>query len=125
MNYRYGYVTYRHLFAGSDAGMYSYLWSKVLAMDMFDTVFKNDPLDDKAGRRYRNMVLKKGGSQDEMETLVQFLGRRPTFEAFYKSLGLNEVQRPYLSCGPEYQDMGPKMGCTAQFSTYKAVNRQG
>ncbi|KFY12550.1 hypothetical protein V491_06741 [Pseudogymnoascus sp. VKM F-3775] len=85
----YGYVTYRHLFSGSDAGMYSYLWSKVLAMDMFDTIFKKDPLDDKAGRRYRKMVLEKGGSQGEMETLVQFLGRKPTSEAFYKSLGLN------------------------------------
>ncbi|KFY34902.1 hypothetical protein V494_06375 [Pseudogymnoascus sp. VKM F-4513 (FW-928)] len=84
----YGYVTYRHLFSGSDAGMYSYLWSKVLAMDMFDTVFKKDPLDDKAGRRYRKLVLEKGGSQDEMETLAQFLGRKPKSEAFYKSLGL-------------------------------------
>lgn len=89
MNYRYGYASYRHLFSGSDAGMYSYLWSKVLALDMFDTVFKKDPLDGKAGRCYRNMVLQKGGSQDEMETLVQFLGRRPTAKSFYKSLGLN------------------------------------
>ncbi|KFY52327.1 hypothetical protein V496_08516 [Pseudogymnoascus sp. VKM F-4515 (FW-2607)] len=84
----YGYVTYRHLFAGNDAGMYSYIWSKAIAMDIFDAVFKKDPLDDKAGRRYRHMVLEKGGSQDEMETLVQFLGRRPTSEAFYRSLGL-------------------------------------
>lgn len=58
-------------------------------MDMFDAVFKKDPLSDKAGRRYRHTVLEKGGSQDEMETLVQFLGRRPTSEAFYKSLGLD------------------------------------
>ncbi|KFX96316.1 hypothetical protein V490_03394 [Pseudogymnoascus sp. VKM F-3557] len=85
----FGYTTYRHLFSGNDGGMYSYLWSKVIAMDMFDAVFKKDPLDDKAGRRYRHMVLEKGGSQDEMETLVQFLGRRPTSEAFYKSLGLD------------------------------------
>lgn len=68
--------------------MYGYIWSKVLAMDMFDTVFKKDPLDGEAGRRYRRMVLEKGGSQNEMETVVQFLGRRPTSEAFYKSLGL-------------------------------------
>jgi metallopeptidase MepB len=58
-------------------------------MDMFDSVFKKDVLDDKAGRRYRHMVLEKGGSQDEMQTLVQFLGRKPTSEAFYKSLGLD------------------------------------
>lgn len=68
--------------------MYSYLWSKVLAMDMFDTVFKHNPLDDKEGRRYRHLVLEKGGSRYEMATLVEFLGREPTPDAFYKSLGL-------------------------------------
>ncbi|KAH8906666.1 thimet oligopeptidase [Coniochaeta sp. PMI_546] len=83
-----GYATYRHLFSGSDAGLYSYLWSKVLAMDMFDTVFKQNPLDEKVGRRYRHFVLEKGGSQDEMDTVVQLLGRKPTSEAFYRSLGL-------------------------------------
>lgn len=57
-------------------------------MDMYDTVFKQDPLDDKAGRRYRHLVLEKGGSQDEMETLVRFLGRKPTYACFYRSLGL-------------------------------------
>jgi metallopeptidase MepB len=55
---------------------------------MFDMAFKKDPLDDKVGRRYRHMVLEKGGSQDEMETLVQFLGQKPSSEAFFASLGL-------------------------------------
>ncbi|KAL2138117.1 hypothetical protein VTI28DRAFT_7463 [Corynascus sepedonium] len=84
----YGYASYRHLFSGSDAGMYSYLWSKVLAMDMFDTAFKRNPLDDNEGRRYRHLVLEKGGSRDEMATLVEFLGREPKPDAFYKSIGL-------------------------------------
>ena len=34
------------------------------------------------------MVLEKGGSQDEMKTLEDFLGRAPSTEAFYKELGL-------------------------------------
>ncbi|KAB5523997.1 hypothetical protein GE09DRAFT_1043450 [Coniochaeta sp. 2T2.1] len=84
----HGYASYRHLFSGADAGMYGYLWSKMLAMDMFDTVFKQNPLDDIAGRRYRHIVLEKGGSQDEMETFVQFLGRKPSSDAYYRSLGL-------------------------------------
>lgn len=69
--------------------MYSCLWSKALAMDMFDSVFKQNPLDDKAGRRYRHMVLEKGGSQEEMVTITEFLGREPSFLAFHKSLGLD------------------------------------
>ena len=36
----------------------------------------------------RIAVLEKGGSQDEMLTLEQFLGRKPSTEAFYKELGL-------------------------------------
>lgn len=55
---------------------------------MFHTVFAKDPMDPKAGRRYRHTVLEKGGSQDEMETLKQFLGREPSIEPFYKELGL-------------------------------------
>jgi metallopeptidase MepB len=40
------------------------------------------------GGRYRHAVLGKGGSQDEMKTLTDFLGREPQTEAFYESLGL-------------------------------------
>jgi metallopeptidase MepB len=34
------------------------------------------------------MVLEKGGGQDEMKTLVDFLGREPKTEAFYQEIGL-------------------------------------
>ncbi|KAI1171157.1 hypothetical protein F4777DRAFT_566511 [Nemania sp. FL0916] len=84
----YGYASYRQLFSGNDGLMYSYLWSKVLAADMFDTMFEQDPLNSEVGRHYRHMVLEKGGSQDEMDTFVQFLGRMPRYEAFYRLLGL-------------------------------------
>lgn len=47
-----------------------------------------DPMNTWEGRKYRRMVLEKGGSQHEMETLVQYLGRPPKMEAFYKDLGL-------------------------------------
>jgi metallopeptidase MepB len=55
---------------------------------MFYTVFKADPMNSEEGRRYRYTVLEKGGSQDEMKTLAEFLGREPKREAFYKELGL-------------------------------------
>lgn len=55
---------------------------------MFYTVFKANPMNPQEGRRYRHMVLEKGGSQDEMTTLTQFLGREPSTDAFYKDLGL-------------------------------------
>lgn len=55
---------------------------------MFHSVFAKNPMDPKEGRRYRHMVLEKGGSQDEMKTLKDFLGREPSSAPFYKELGL-------------------------------------
>lgn len=63
--------------------------SQVYSADMFYTVFKKDPMNGKEGRRYRHTVLERGGSQDEMQTLEDFLGRKPSTEAFYQELGLN------------------------------------
>ena len=86
----HGEVTFFHLMGDYDAGYYGYLISKVYALDMFDEVFKSDPTNPAEGRRYRRMVLEKGGSQPEMKTLVDFLGREPKTEAFYKDLGLGQ-----------------------------------
>ncbi|KAJ6177440.1 Metallopeptidase MepB, partial [Penicillium canescens] len=77
-----------HWMGTYDAGFYSYLWSEVYALDMFDSVFRSDPLNAKEGRRYRHLVLEKGDSQDGMKTLTEFLGREPSREAFFKELGL-------------------------------------
>ncbi|RDW58165.1 putative saccharolysin [Coleophoma cylindrospora] len=83
-----GQATFGHLVGGYDAGYYGYLSSQVYSTDMFYSVFKKDPMNSAEGRRYRHMVLEKGGSQDEMKTLEDFLGRKPSSEAFYKELGL-------------------------------------
>ena len=73
---------------GYDAGYYGYLSSQVYSADMFHSVFAPDPMDPVQGRRYRHLVLEKGGSQDEMVTLREFLGREPSSEPFYRELGL-------------------------------------
>jgi metallopeptidase MepB len=87
-NWGHGQATFGHLIGGYDAGYYGYLSSQVYSTDMFYSVFRKDPMDGKEGRRYRHTVLEKGGSQDEMETLKQFLGREPSTEAFYQELGV-------------------------------------
>ncbi|KAL2857066.1 peptidase family M3-domain-containing protein [Aspergillus pseudoustus] len=84
----HGQATFGHLIGGYDAGYYGYLSSQVYSTDMFYTAFKSDPMNPDAGRRYRYKVLEKGGSQDEMQTLIDFLGRPPKTDAFYKELGL-------------------------------------
>tara|TARA_R110002060_G_scaffold66650_1_gene75433 strand:+ start:3492 stop:3662 length:171 start_codon:yes stop_codon:yes gene_type:complete len=55
---------------------------------MFQSVFAKDPMDAKEGRRYRHAVLEKGGAQDEMKTLTDFLGREPKPDAFFRDLGI-------------------------------------
>ena len=87
-NWGNGQTSFGHLLGGYDAGYYGYLSSQVYSTDMFHSVFAKNPMDPKEGRRYRHMVLEKGGSQDEMKTLEDFLGRKPSTEAFYKELGL-------------------------------------
>ncbi|WEW59586.1 metalloendopeptidase [Emydomyces testavorans] len=84
----HGQATFGHLIGGYDAGYYGYLSSQVYSADIFYTVFKENPMNRKEGRRYRYTVLEKGGSQEEMETLKEFLGREPKPDAFYKELGL-------------------------------------
>ncbi|MCJ1314153.1 hypothetical protein MMC25_007833 [Agyrium rufum] len=88
MDWGHGQATFGHLMGGYDAGYYGYLASQVYSLDMFYSVFAKDPMNPEEGRRYRHGVLEKGGSQPEMKTLTDFLGRAPTTDAFYKELGI-------------------------------------
>jgi hypothetical protein len=63
---------------------------------MFHSEFAKYPRDRRERRRYRHAVLEKGGAQDEMVTLTQFLGRQPGMERFYRSLGLVKVRRVFV-----------------------------
>ncbi|KDN68077.1 putative metallopeptidase MepB [Colletotrichum sublineola] len=84
----HGYTNWGFLMDEYDAGFYGYFFSKVYAQDIFSAVFKNSPMSEKAGRRYRYGVLEKGGSLPEMKTLTDFLGRDALKEPFYEGLGL-------------------------------------
>ncbi|UOQ65495.1 M3 family metallopeptidase [Hymenobacter volaticus] len=80
-------AAFGHL-TGYAAGYYGYLWSKVYAEDMFSVFEKNGVMDQKTGLRYRDLILAKGGTDDEYQLVKSFLGREPNQEAFFKSLGL-------------------------------------
>ncbi|KAF7978500.1 hypothetical protein HWV62_45653 [Athelia sp. TMB] len=78
--------TFAHITGGYDAGYYGYTYSLVFAADMYATVFKGDPLDPALGKRYRDSILKVGGSREELDSLEELLGRPPNSEAFLKEL---------------------------------------
>jgi Zn-dependent oligopeptidase len=81
--------SFAHIMKSYDAGYYGYLWSRVFSADMFHSRFEKEGLQDaRVGLDYRHKILKPGGSRDGMESLIDFLGRKPNSEAFFKSLGL-------------------------------------
>ncbi|CAG8724525.1 8778_t:CDS:2, partial [Racocetra fulgida] len=56
-------IQFGHLF-GYGAGYYSYLFCRILAGKLWKQVFEKDPLDREAGQRFRDEVLRWGGSRD-------------------------------------------------------------
>ena len=70
---------------GYSALYYTYMWSLVLAKDLF-SAFGDDLLDTEVARRYRECVLAPGGSKDAAELVSDFLGRPFTFDAFERWL---------------------------------------
>ncbi|KAH8104630.1 metallopeptidase MepB [Cristinia sonorae] len=81
-----GQATFNHISGGYDAGYYGYMYSLVFAADMYATVFKADPLDPARGQKYREKILRVGGSRDDIDSLKDFLGREPNSDAF-----INEI----------------------------------
>ena len=69
---------------GYAAGYYSYLWALVYADDMFSIFDKNGLMDKTTGLKYRDIILANGSSRDELEMVVEFLGRQPNQEAFFQ-----------------------------------------
>ena len=78
---------------GYGSRYYCYMWSKVFALDMFDRVKNSGAsgsglLNPEMGKEYIGKVIGKGGSVDPELLIENFLGRKPTMDAFLKDLGL-------------------------------------
>ncbi|MFA5306731.1 MAG: M3 family metallopeptidase [Candidatus Babeliales bacterium] len=81
-------ASFGHLI-GYGARYYSYMWSKVYAMDLFDTVKTQGLINPDAGKRLVCTVLAKGGSADPEKLLKDCLGREPRADAFFAYLGIS------------------------------------
>lgn len=77
--------TFGHIVGGYAAGYYGYMWSEVLALDMLSP-FGDNLMDEKVGRRYRQIVLENGGQVRPIELVENFLGRKPSPQAFFKEI---------------------------------------
>jgi thimet oligopeptidase len=67
---------------GYSSGYYTYMWSKVIAKDMFSLFEKNGLFDPATAKAYRDKVLAKGGSADAADLVKDFLGRPYGFDSF-------------------------------------------
>jgi thimet oligopeptidase len=75
------HASFGHL-SGYGSGYYTYMWSLVIAKDLFSAFDPDDLLDPTVAGRYRDRVLARGGSGDAAELVADFLGRPYGVEAF-------------------------------------------
>jgi thimet oligopeptidase len=67
---------------GYSAVYYTYMWSLVIAKDLFAHFNQSNLLDAEVSRKYRDTVLAPGGSKPAAELVRDFLGRPFDFKAW-------------------------------------------
>jgi thimet oligopeptidase len=67
---------------GYSSAYYTYMWSLVIAKDLFSAFDPDDLFAPDVARRYRDTVLAPGGSKDAADLVADFLGRPYNTEAF-------------------------------------------
>src|SRR6266568_1383527 len=77
--------SFEHIVGGYGAGYYGYMWSEVLALDMLSRSGKN-LMNPAVRRRFRELILSKGGQRSAAEMVHEFLGRDPSPKAFFEEI---------------------------------------
>ncbi|NUS40780.1 MAG: Zn-dependent oligopeptidase [Terrabacter sp.] len=67
---------------GYSSAYYTYMWSLVIAKDMFSAFDRGDLFDPEVAGAYRDKVLAQGGRRDAADLVEDFLGRPYTFDAY-------------------------------------------
>jgi thimet oligopeptidase len=75
------FTGFGHL-AGYTSAYYTYMWSLVIAKDLFSAFDREHLFDTEVAHRYRDRVLVPGGSKDAADLVADFLGRPYDTEAF-------------------------------------------
>jgi len=67
---------------GYSAIYYTYMWSMVIAKDLFSRFQADGILNPQVAMRYRRMILEPGGSKDAATLVADFLGRPYDFKSY-------------------------------------------
>ena len=68
---------------GYHSKYYSYVLSMVLACDLYSK-FIHDPTNPNIGLEYRQKILEPGANRSGLESIIDFLGRKPSIESFVR-----------------------------------------
>ena len=87
---RYSTSYFNHVWGGGyAAGYYSYLWTEVLAVNVADCFEKRGALNPEVGQDFRNKILSRGNTRDQMEMFTDFTGMKsPDASGLLKARGL-------------------------------------
>ena len=87
---RYSTSYFNHVWGGGyAAGYYSYLWTEVLASNIAGYFAKHGALDPAVGQAFRDKILSRGNTKDQMEMFTDFTGMKsPDASGFLKYRGL-------------------------------------
>ncbi|MHA7633335.1 M3 family metallopeptidase [Corallococcus sp. M7] len=77
----YFHLTFGHL-DGYSSNYYTYMWSLVIAKDLFTVFQTKGLLNPEPAQAYRRAVLEPGGSDDAARLVNHFLGRDYDFRAY-------------------------------------------
>jgi thimet oligopeptidase len=79
------HASFGHL-GGYTSAYYTYMWSLVIAKELFSAFDRDDLFAPDVAARYRDRVLAPGGSDDAAHLVERFLGRPYGFAAFERWL---------------------------------------
>jgi thimet oligopeptidase len=67
---------------GYSSGYYTYMWSLVIAKDLFSAFDRDDLFAPEVAHAYRDKVLAMGGRKDAADLVADFLGRPYSFDSW-------------------------------------------
>ncbi len=88
---RYHTTYFSHIWGGGySAGYYAYLWSELIDDDAYYWFKEHGGMTRANGQKFRDMILSRGGTQDEAVLYRTFRGRDPIVEPLLIERGLKE-----------------------------------
>jgi peptidyl-dipeptidase Dcp len=86
---RYHTTYFSHIWGGGySAGYYAYLWSEVIDDDAYAWFKENGGMTRANGQRFREMILSRGGTEDQATMYRKFRGRDPIVAPLLEQRGL-------------------------------------